>query len=525
MNELPETLDETYERILTNIPVSKRKTAHKVLQLLSFDTYGILSRFPYMLAEAVVVDVEKLSFKPEHRFLDQNSLFEICTCLITRTVEGHVILAHYSVKEYLMSNRIQHSRASAFQISNSANNILLAKTSLVYLLDITYDGLCSAKDYDSHKDQKKDYSIIKEKNFPLLTRAHLWPSNVLSLEWGSIKELDKVIIIGLVQRLLNPNGSHYKGWLESTQIYEINDDNRVYFPRWKTGLGLEPSIALAYACYFGLLGPAQMILDSNPDLATTEEQLELDLENSFNRSENDLPRTAVEIAIIQGNNHISKLLFDRGADPNGVNAGGDCRLLLALKVLGYAAFANYDEALVYNLLQVLFKAGADPNPRGVVLTPLQVACISHGYGIVEQLLKAGAHANAVGDDEAVVAAIQRDCSTEVGRFSQADIEEGIRTRGILPYYLTPIRMLVKHRHYPRFDFKDDGTRIRNLLIQYGGKSLNLFPIKDLPGYEEADSPTLYRSSVDQIRELPETSDSESEGTFEIEDYSDFDDEE
>lgn len=94
--------------------------------------------------------------------------------------------------------------------------------------------------------------------------------------------------------------------------YVMSDDSRAYFPRWKTGLGLEPSIALAYACYFGLLGPAQMILDLNPDLATTEEQLELDLENSINRSENDLPRTAVEIAIIQGNNHISNFYLIGG---------------------------------------------------------------------------------------------------------------------------------------------------------------------------------------------------------------------
>lgn len=196
-----------------------------------------------------------------------------------------------------------------------------------------------------------------------------------------------------------------------------------------------------------------------------------------------------------------------------------------MKVLGYKCCVDYDEVLVSNLLQVLLKAGADPNPCGVVLTPLQVACISHGYDIVEQLLKAGAHVNAVGDDEAVVAAIQRDCSTEVGRFSQVDIEEGIRTRGILPYYLTPIRMLVKHRYCPLLDLKVDGTRIKNLLIQYGGKSLNLFPIKDLPGCEEADFQALYSSSIDQIRELPETSGSGSEGTFEIEDYSDFDDEE
>lgn len=502
---------------MTIIPVKKRKTAHKVLQLLSFDTDGTFSRDPYMLAEAVVVDVEKLSFKPEYRFLDQNSLFEICTCLITLTTNGRVILAHYSV-----------SRASAFQISNSANIILLTKTSLVYLLDVTYVGLYSAKDYNSD-DQQEDYNIFERANFPLLTLANNWPSNIRFVKWESIGELDQVIILGLIQRLLNPNGSHYKGWLESTQIHRMFKEDRAlalscdfpeYFPVWKTGPELEPSLGLAYACYFGLLEPAKLLLDLNPGLATTEEQLELDLENSFNRSEADLPRTAVEIAITRRFDDILELLFDRGADPNAVNAGGDCPLLQVLKLPEETDFSFGDqEEHISDLLQVLLEAGADPNPRGATLTPLQVAVIIHSYGIVVQLLKAGTLVNAVGDDEAVVAAIQRDCSTEVGKFSQVDIEEGIRTRGILPYYLTPVRMLVERRDTLHSNLIQDTAQIGNLLIQYGGKSLNLFPIKDLPGYEEADFQALFNSSVDQVEDLPETS------AFENEDYSEFFDEE
>ncbi|MCJ1348123.1 hypothetical protein MMC31_006354 [Peltigera leucophlebia] len=209
LNELPETLDETYERILMKIPVKKRMVAHKILQLLAFDDIGIYGD-PDLVAEAVIVDVEQLTFKPEYRFLDQDALFEICTCLITLDGYHKVNIAHYSVKEYLVSNRIQHSTAAAFQISPAAYHVLLAKTALVYLLDITYDGLCSAKDYDEQDDaDERDYKIHEKDNFPYLAEAHSWVDKVNAAKSGLIEVHDEAIINGLVAGLLNSNRAIY----------------------------------------------------------------------------------------------------------------------------------------------------------------------------------------------------------------------------------------------------------------------------------------------------------------------------
>lgn len=104
-----------------------------------------------------------------------------------------------------------------------------------------------------------------------------------------------------------------------------------------------------------------------------------------------------------------ELLLDLGADPNGVSAGGDCRSLVLETPTDVF---NPHERSYSNFIQVLLNAGAAPNPHGSVLTPLQIATIYYTGYVVEELLWAGADANAVGDDEAVVAAIQRDCSTE-----------------------------------------------------------------------------------------------------------------
>lgn len=159
LHELPETLDETYERILMKIPQRFSKIAHKVLQLLAFSCTGTDDNHRLdWLAEAVIVDVEQLSFSPEKRLLDKNDLFEICTCLITLTSSGEVILAHYSVKEFLSSERIQLGPATSFQISETACDVLTAKIFLVYLLNITYEGISSLKDYFYMTEvQRRDY--------------------------------------------------------------------------------------------------------------------------------------------------------------------------------------------------------------------------------------------------------------------------------------------------------------------------------------------------------------------------------
>lgn len=94
------------------------------------------------LAEAAVVAVEQLSFSPEKRLLAPMSLLEKCTCLITINSEDEVYLAHYSVKENLISERIQRGPAKSFQISKISFNVLTAKIYLIYLLNITYEGMC-----------------------------------------------------------------------------------------------------------------------------------------------------------------------------------------------------------------------------------------------------------------------------------------------------------------------------------------------------------------------------------------------
>jgi hypothetical protein len=55
------------------------------------------------------VDIEQCTLDKDKRFLDPKSLLDICTCLITfqEGADPEVRLAHYTVQEYLFSERMK----------------------------------------------------------------------------------------------------------------------------------------------------------------------------------------------------------------------------------------------------------------------------------------------------------------------------------------------------------------------------------------------------------------------------------
>ena len=79
LRNLPRTLDDTYDRILKNIPKEYRREAHYTLQMLT------VSARPLELieiAEAVAVDCEKERFDPDDRLREPEALLEICSSLL-----------------------------------------------------------------------------------------------------------------------------------------------------------------------------------------------------------------------------------------------------------------------------------------------------------------------------------------------------------------------------------------------------------------------------------------------------------
>jgi len=143
LDELPETLDETYERILRDINKANREHARRLLQCL---TVAIRPLRVEELAEVLAVDfnaalrggIPKLN--PGWRWSDQHqAVLSTCSSLIAIVDDGDsqvVQFSHFSVKEFLTSNRLACSSGdvSRYHILLSPAHTILAQACLGVLL-------------------------------------------------------------------------------------------------------------------------------------------------------------------------------------------------------------------------------------------------------------------------------------------------------------------------------------------------------------------------------------------------------
>lgn len=122
---LPKTLDETYTRILDSIPESHRRKAVRILQLLAFAVRPLRVK---EIVDAVAVNLDgEPHFDLRNRMPDPAEILRYCSSLVVVVpgqpdfydddIDGLVDLqlAHFSVKEYLISSRVHEGFSHAFQ--------------------------------------------------------------------------------------------------------------------------------------------------------------------------------------------------------------------------------------------------------------------------------------------------------------------------------------------------------------------------------------------------------------------------
>ncbi|PIB00559.1 Vegetative incompatibility protein HET-E-1 [Cercospora beticola] len=163
--DLPQTLDETYERILVSISDDYHRDAVAMLRLLAF------CKSPPTLDELAEITIIDWSGDGHVDTEDRPGLedpLEILPGLVTvyqakewnsdqreHTVKARVRLAHFSVQEYLESTRISQSRANAFHLEKGRDHRILNHSCLAYL---DYYSGC-----DERLSEKRDLET-----FPLL---------------------------------------------------------------------------------------------------------------------------------------------------------------------------------------------------------------------------------------------------------------------------------------------------------------------------------------------------------------------
>jgi hypothetical protein len=150
LRSLPKTLDETYERILTSIDEEYEEYALRILRWLTF------AREPPTLeavAEIVAIDAtHELAFDVEEVLDDAEDALTVCGSLVTvlkgsdtdtyeewrgrdrpSRYETRLVLSHFSVKEYLVSNRICDGPVRRYHLSERESHESIARACILYL--------------------------------------------------------------------------------------------------------------------------------------------------------------------------------------------------------------------------------------------------------------------------------------------------------------------------------------------------------------------------------------------------------
>ncbi len=141
LDELPESLDETYERVLKEIKKPNRDHARRLLQCL---VVAIRPLRVEELAEVLAVDFDDTEGMPKlnanWRWEDEEqALLTSCSSLIAIVKSGEsrvVQFSHFSVREFLMSTRLATSSgdASRYHIALEPAHTILAQACMGVLL-------------------------------------------------------------------------------------------------------------------------------------------------------------------------------------------------------------------------------------------------------------------------------------------------------------------------------------------------------------------------------------------------------
>ena len=128
LNELPESLDDTYERVMMEIKKTNQAHAYRMLQALAV-AVRLLSVAE--LAELLAFDFETANcgipkLNSDWRWADhEQAVLSTCSSLITVVPnQGSRIVqfSHFSVKEFLMSDRLAFSRSDISRYHISLND-------------------------------------------------------------------------------------------------------------------------------------------------------------------------------------------------------------------------------------------------------------------------------------------------------------------------------------------------------------------------------------------------------------------
>ena len=377
LDELPETLDETYERTLLDIGRDNWEYAHRLFQciIVACRPLGVEELAEFLAFESG--EGGRLTFQEDWRPEDpRDTVLSTCSSLITVVnVEGSTVIqfSHFSVKEYLTSTRIAEGSASRYSIALEPAHLFVTQACLSFLLQL-----------DKHVTKEH----IEES--PLARYASLYWT--IHAKFGNVSSHAE----DLIKMLFDPKSHHFANWM---WIYDpIRDRFSLRFsnapprPKW-----------------------APLHIAAQLDFHRVVEWLITTCAQDVNVSHDS--RTPLHIASGKGNFMAARTLLTHDAD---VNAAGGIRwtplhyasynghLTVARVLLEYGADVNFKinmgstplRILSENngnveLAQLLLDHGADPHIRSISGWDSLYTALEFGYaGLAKLLLEYGADPNA-----------------------------------------------------------------------------------------------------------------------------------
>ena len=350
LNELPDTLDETYDRILKGINKAQKDNAHRLLQCL---TVAVRPLRVEELAELLAFDFQGSTeggiptLKEDWRWDDEEeAVLSTCSSLLTiipRDDSRVVQFSHFSVKEYLTSSRLArspHGEVSRFCIDLESAHTITAQACLATLLRLD--------EHAGNSDAKVS---------PLVKYA--------AKHWVDHARFEKVSsrVRNGMDDLFDSSKPHFAAWLR------VHNRDKGW---GGFGGSREVGSPLYYAAFFGFYDLTEGLIKRHPEHVNAR------------GGRNLFPLPA---ALYKRHLDVANLLYRHGA---AVDVQGDnsCTLLFA------ASFGGQ-----IDIVRWLLDHDSDANARSIYrYTPLLYAAAAMHFEAVQVLLEHHADINLQGSD-------------------------------------------------------------------------------------------------------------------------------
>ncbi|KAL8791172.1 MAG: hypothetical protein Q9195_006011 [Heterodermia aff. obscurata] len=483
LKNLPKTLDETYDRIFTVIPAEERLYVHFVLRWIAhhnelWNEDGMPCK---VLIEAAGASTVMITEEPNERFYDQDTLREICGCLIeilptsdkTLGFTSHsVTFAHYTVLEYLVSGRMSRGAAARHDAIEASSSEHFIEISMSEVQSVRSENLWSIK-------SEIDYGHVLKAIYSNFT-SYSMGSGMLSLYRWPDKICRQSVLRKLAEDFLNPSRPHFKNTVAVASLMELrhvfpdlNFPSELMFWRieWSSEVSTNAKhvyllLLLCVSCkVYALL--IKNFLQEDDHKHLLQSRIKYRRITSFSLSYRQVD--VEENVLFDGT--ISEVFAQR---LTMINHEDDISLLMEigtgqfdLSVALLLSIGSHDPQNCYwkkCSTQKLLELGADPNLRGYIVTPLQIATYCMDFDGASLLLRYGAHPNSSGCSD--TAAWKRD--TVMGYLNHL-------------HGASPLRILRKYTYIAEHDKAETSwipearEQLEELLLQYGAEEISATP--------------------------------------------------